>query len=142
MLPDNLTHSHTSPTMSPQITNRFEASLDAQDIVRIPSFTLESGVILRDVPVAYKSWGHMNASRDNSVVLCHTLTSSAHVTSWWPTLFGQGRAFDASRYFIICLNYLGSPFGSAGPCSADPDTEGQRSYGSKFPRTTIRDDVR
>nr|AAB21471.2 acetyl CoA: deacetylcephalosporin C o-acetyltransferase [Hapsidospora chrysogena]AAB22484.1 acetyl coenzyme A:deacetylcephalosporin C o-acetyltransferase [Hapsidospora chrysogena]CAA46542.1 acetyltransferase [Hapsidospora chrysogena] len=128
--------------MSPQIANRFEASLDAQDIARISLFTLESGVILRDVPVAYKSWGRMNVSRDNCVIVCHTLTSSAHVTSWWPTLFGQGRAFDTSRYFIICLNYLGSPFGSAGPCSPDPDAEGQRPYGAKFPRTTIRDDVR
>lgn len=53
---------------------------------------------------------------------------------------GPGKAFDPSRYFVLCLNVLGSPYGSASPVTKDPET-GQR-YGPDFPLTTIRDDIR
>lgn len=53
-----------------------------------------------------------------------------------------GRAFDVTRFFVICLNSLGSPYGSASPVTninGDPNL-GQ--YGPEFPLTTIRDDVK
>jgi homoserine O-acetyltransferase len=58
----------------------------------------------------------------------------------WGPLMGHGKAFDPSRYFIICANVLGSPYGSASPVTTDPITG--RLYGPDFPLTTIRDDVR
>jgi homoserine O-acetyltransferase/O-succinyltransferase len=127
--------------MSPRLLNRFVDGLDTQESVTVPAYTLESGQILHNVPVAFKSWGHLNESRDNCIVLCHTLTSSAHVTAWWPTLFGEGRAFDTSQYYVICFNCLGSPFGSAGPCSEDAEAEQPCFYGPRFPIATVRDDV-
>jgi len=53
---------------------------------------------------------------------------------------GRGKAFDSNRFFIICANTLGSPYGSASPVTVNPDTG--RLYGPEFPPTTIRDDVR
>lgn len=53
-----------------------------QEISVIPSFTLESGVTLTDVPVAYKTWGKLNAAADNCLVICHALTGSSDVEDW------------------------------------------------------------
>lgn len=58
----------------------------------------------------------------------------------WGPLMGRGKAFDSHRFFIICANTLGSPYGSASPVTINPDTG--RPYGPEFPPTTIRDDVR
>ncbi|KIP08559.1 hypothetical protein PHLGIDRAFT_104203 [Phlebiopsis gigantea 11061_1 CR5-6] len=116
------------------------ASLLEQDIFTAPSFTLESGRTLRKVPVAYKTWGTLNKTKDNVMIICHAFTGSADVEDWWGPLMGRGKAFDPKRYFIVCLNTMGSPYGSASPITINPDTG--RPYGPEFPLTTIRDDVR
>ena len=109
----------------------------------MPAFELESGVTLRNVPVAYTTRGTLNAAGDNAMVICHALTGSADVSDWWgPLLGGPGRAFDVSRFFIICLNSLGSPYGSASPVTAKDGDPSRGRYGPEFPLTTIRDDVR
>lgn len=76
------------------------------------------------------------------MVICHALTGSADVGDWWgPLLGGPGRAFDTSRFFVVCMNSLGSPYGTASPVtSKDGDTD-KGIYGPEFPLTTIRDDV-
>lgn len=53
-----------------------------QNITVIPSFTLETGVVLNDVPIAWKSWGKLNDKGDNCMVICHALTGSADVEDW------------------------------------------------------------
>lgn len=53
---------------------------------------------------------------------------------------GPGRAFDPTKFFIICCNVLGSPYGTASPVTVNPDTG--VNYGPEFPLTTIRDDVK
>ncbi|KAH8601619.1 Alpha/Beta hydrolase protein [Bisporella sp. PMI_857] len=125
-----------------QNENPFAALIPDQSIAIIPSFTLESGVILKNVPLAYSTKGKLSAGRNNAMVICHALTGSADVGDWWgPLLGGPGRAFDISRFFVICMNSLGSPYGSASPVtSKDGDPENER-YGPEFPLTTIRDDV-
>ncbi|EPQ61264.1 homoserine O-acetyltransferase [Gloeophyllum trabeum ATCC 11539] len=120
-------------------TNRF-AVLIEQNIHAVPAFTLESGTVLRDVPVAYKTWGKLNESRDNVMIICHAFTGSADVEDWWGPLMGRGKAFDPNRFFIFCANVMGSPYGSASPVTINPDTG--KPYGPEFPLTTIRDDVR
>ncbi|KAJ7122636.1 Alpha/Beta hydrolase protein [Mycena crocata] len=110
-----------------------------QSIFVVPSFTLECGRELRDVPVAYKTWGTLNSSRDNVMIICHAFTGSADVEDWWGPLMGPGKAFDPQRFFIFCANVLGSPYGSASPITLNPDTG--KPYGPQFPATTIRDDV-
>jgi len=103
-------------------------------------FSLELGGELPEVTVAYRTWGTLSAKRDNVVLVCHALTGSADADSWWSGMFGEGRAFDPSRDFIICSNVLGSCYGTTGPLSRNPRTG--RHYGPDFPSITIRDMVR
>ena len=65
------------------------------------------------------------------------------MADWWgPLLGGSGRAFDMSRFFVVCLNSLGSPYGSASPVTNIDGEESKGRYGPEFPLTTIRDDVK
>lgn len=77
------------------------------------------------------------------MVICHALTGSADVGDWWgPLMGGRGRAFDITRFFVICLNSLGSPYGTASPVTNINGDPSNGRYGPEFPLTTIRDDVR
>lgn len=100
---------------------------------------LELGGLLPGVKVAYRTWGTLNDARSNAILVCHALTGNADADAWWSGLFGEGRAFDETRDFIICSNVLGSCYGTTGPLSPDPATG--RHYGPDFPRITIRDIV-
>ncbi|KAI2469359.1 homoserine O-acetyltransferase [Annulohypoxylon bovei var. microspora] len=125
-----------------QPENPFANLIPDQKIAIIPSFTLESGVILENVPLAYTTRGKLSPNADNAMVICHALTGSADVSDWWgPLLGGPGRAFDTSRFFIICMNSLGSPYGTASPVTAKDGDPNNERYGPEFPLTTIRDDV-
>ncbi|KAJ2558320.1 homoserine O- acetyltransferase, partial [Coemansia sp. RSA 1933] len=120
--------------------NPFTALVGEQEILTVPSFRLESGEVMRDVPVAYKTWGELNAEANNCMVICHALTGSSDVADWWGPLLGSGRAFDTGKFFVVCCNVLGSPYGTASPLTTNPDTG--RAYGPDFPLTSVRDDVR
>lgn len=122
------------------IPNFYSDLVKDQKIACVDSFVLESGITLFEVPVAYKTWGRLNEKCDNCLVICHALSGSSDVEDWWGPLLGPGKAFDSSRYFIVCANMMGSPYGSASPLSTNPQT--RRPYGPDFPQTTVRDDVR
>ncbi|MDA1184631.1 MAG: homoserine O-acetyltransferase [Acidobacteria bacterium] len=108
-------------------------------VERFASFTLESGEVLSQVPVAYRTWGRLNARGDNAILVCHALTGDTDVEAWWPGLLGPGRALDTDRYFVVCANVIGSPYGTVSPVTIDPET-GQP-YGGRFPIPTVRDTV-
>ena len=129
--------------VSNQPENLFASLIPNQDIAIVPTFTLESGVTLHNVPIAYTFRGKLSQGCDNALVVCHALSGSADVADWWGPLMGRsGKAFDMTRFFIVCLNSLGSPYGSASPVtSIDGDPTRER-YGPEFPLTTIRDDVK
>ncbi|KAJ2517102.1 homoserine O- acetyltransferase [Coemansia sp. RSA 2049] len=120
--------------------NPFTSLVGDQNIMTVPSFKLESDEVMRNVPVAYKTWGTLNAEGNNCMVICHALTGSSDVADWWGPLLGSGRAFDTSKFFVVCCNVLGSPYGTASPLTVNPDTGSV--YGPEFPLTSIRDDVR
>ncbi|KAI1179391.1 homoserine O-acetyltransferase [Nemania sp. FL0916] len=125
-----------------QPENPFTSLIPDQQIAIIPSFTLESGVTLRNVPLAYTTRGKLSTNGDNVMVICHALTGSADVSDWWgPLIGGPGRAFDTSRFFVVCMNSLGSPYGTASPVTAKDGDPKKGNYGPEFPLTTIRDDV-
>ncbi|KAJ1673237.1 homoserine O- acetyltransferase, partial [Spiromyces aspiralis] len=111
-----------------------------QSFVIIPELCLESGYVLKQIPVAYKTWGRLDEDGSNVMVICHALTGSADVADWWGALLGEGRAFDTSKFFVVCCNILGSPYGTASPLTTNPDTG--KPYGPEFPQVTIRDTVR
>jgi len=100
-------------------------------------FPLESGATLAGAQVAYRTWGQLNAARDNVVWVCHALTANADVLDWWAGLFGPGCFFDPADWYIVCANVLGSCYGSTSPLSSDPTT-GTPRY-EEFPLLTIRD---
>lgn len=120
--------------------NPFAKLVHDQRIVEVPELVLESGITIKNFPVAYKTWGTLNEKADNCLIICHALTGSSDVADWWGPLLGNDLAFDPSRFFIICLNSLGSPYGSFSPLSINEET-GER-YGPEFPLCTVRDDVR
>lgn len=103
-------------------------------------FSLESGQELDQVQVAYRTWGQLNATRDNAVLVCHALTGWADLEEWWEPLLGKGRSLDPDQDFIICSNILGSCYGTTGPTTLNPRVG--TPYGADFPAINIRDMVR
>lgn len=117
--------------------------------VALPSpFTLYRGGTLQQPKIAYESWGRLNAARDNAILLFTGLSPSAHAASserdpapgWWERMIGPGLALDTTRHFIVCVNSLGSCFGSTGAASIDPAT-GER-YRVSFPELAVEDIAR
>jgi homoserine O-acetyltransferase/O-succinyltransferase len=116
----------------------------------IGSFEPELGGTLRDVTLAYETWGVLNGRADNAVLLTHALTGDSHAAGgpseghrrggWWDPMVGPGRPINTEEYFVVCSNVLGGCAGSTGPASVDPETG--RPYGADFPVVTIRDMVR
>lgn len=103
---------------------------------------LELGGALPGATVAYRTWGQLNGSRDNAVLVLHALTGDSNAAGeggWWEPLIGPGRAIDTDRAFVICANILGGCQGTTGPASIDPFTG--RPYAMRFPLFTIGDMV-
>ena len=111
-------------------------------------FTLYRGGVLRGARIAYESWGRLNAARDNALLLFTGLSPSAHAAAtesdanpgWWQRMIGPSLAIDTRRYFVLCVNSLGSCFGSTGPATDNPTT-GQR-YRLDFPEVAVEDIAR
>ena len=104
------------------------------------TFKTESGFKIQNPEVAFKTWGQLNESRDNVVLICHALTGHAAADEWFPGIFGKERVCDPEKKFIICINVPGSPYGSFNPWSIDK--ESNKPYLNRFPEITIRDMVR
>lgn len=103
-------------------------------------FTLESGEVVQGYHLAYTTLGTLNKKKDNAVWIFHALTANSDASEWWPGLVGEGKLFDPSEYFIICVNMPGSCYGSIGPLEIDRRT-GQPYYHT-FPFFTTRDMIR
>ncbi|MEX0778570.1 MAG: homoserine O-acetyltransferase [Balneolales bacterium] len=103
-------------------------------------FTTESGFTFPKLDLAYKTWGQLNEDKTNVILVCHAFSGHASADEWLSDCFGEGKMLDPSRNFIVCVNIIGSCYGSTGPRSINPDTG--KIYGSGFPKVTIRDMVR
>jgi homoserine O-acetyltransferase len=121
----------------------------AVPVVTLPGpFALYRGGTLHDVQIAYESWGQLNSACDNAILLFTGLSPSAHAASsdrdpspgWWQKMIGPGLALDTRRYFVLCVNSLGSCFGSTGPASTNAAT-GER-YNLEFPEIAVEDIAR
>eukprot|EP00450_Noctiluca_scintillans_P002723 CAMPEP_0194492836 /NCGR_PEP_ID=MMETSP0253-20130528/11253_1 /TAXON_ID=2966 /ORGANISM="Noctiluca scintillans" /LENGTH=371 /DNA_ID=CAMNT_0039333751 /DNA_START=50 /DNA_END=1165 /DNA_ORIENTATION=- len=120
--------------------DEYGAMNSAGETALVPKLALDSGYVMQGLEVRYRTWGELNASGSNAIVVCHALTGNANLEAWWGQLLGVGRPLDVSKYFIFCSNVLGSCYGTTGPMSTNPAT-GQK-YGGSFPDITIRDMVR
>jgi len=108
--------------------------------MRLDELALECGAVLEQVEVRFTTLGVRRATANNVVWVCHTLTSNADPTSWWPGLVGPGKLIDPARHFVVCANVLGSCYGTTGPASIRPRHATR--YGMDFPLVTIRDTAR
>ena len=116
--------------------------------VRFDSLQLDCGVTLSPVDVAYETYGELNDSRSNAILVCHAFTGDAHAAGishegkpgWWENMIGPGKAFDTNKYFVVCANVLGGCRGTTGPSSLDPKTG--KPFAMGFPVITIADMVR
>jgi homoserine O-acetyltransferase len=111
-------------------------------------FEMRRGGVLHDVQVAYETWGDISFCHDNAILIFTGLSPSAHAASsiedpspgWWEDMIGPGRPIDTRRFFVICINSLGSPFGSTSPASINPATG--KPYRLTFPVLTVEDIAR
>ncbi len=110
---------------------------------------VESGNKLGPITIAYETYGKLNSSKNNAILITHALSGDAHAAGfhkgskkpgWWDDMIGPGKAFDTNKYYIICSNVIGGCKGSTGPSSVNPKTG--KPYGLDFPLITIADMVK
>ena len=110
-----------------------------------PNFAMKRGGALQGARLAYETWGNLSAQRDNAVLILTGLSPSAHAASsvedatpgWWEEMLGQGKPIDTNRWFVICVNTLGSCRGSTGPATVNPETG--EIYRLEFPMLSLED---
>ena len=119
---------------------------DARRYFDLPSpFAMKRGGALTGARLAYETWGTLNAARDNAIFILTGLSPSAHAASnaddatpgWWEDMLGPGKPIDTNRWFVVCVNSLGSCKGSTGPASVDPAIG--KVYKLTFPELTLED---
>ena len=111
---------------------------------------LESGKCLKNIQIAYETYGKLNENKDNVILICHALTADAHAAGyhsendrkpgWWDAMIGPDKAFDTNKFFVVCSNVLGGCKGTTGPASINPHTN--KPYGHDFPVITVEDMVK
>src|SRR5580693_9462992 len=117
------------------LTNAATATFD--------QITLDCGVTLAPVEIAYETYGKLNESKSNAILALHAFSGDAHAAGeggWWNEMVGPGKAFDTDQYFVICSNVLGGCRGTTGPGSINPETGAP--WAMTFPAITISDMVR
>ena len=108
---------------------------------------LRSGSAFGPYDLMVETYGQLNDDRSNAVLVCHALNASHHVAGthagqpksegWWDNLIGPGKPLDTDKFFVLCVNNLGSCFGSSGPMHVNPATG--RAWGADFPVVTVHD---
>ncbi|MCF3651093.1 homoserine O-acetyltransferase MetX [Synoicihabitans lomoniglobus] len=121
-----------------------------QDYVSDEPFTFDCGRTIPGFTIRYETYGRLNATGTNAILVCHALSGDHHCAGihhltdrkvgWWNNIIGPGKALDTNHYFVACANVIGGCQGSTGPLSTDPETG--RPYGINFPIVTINDMVR
>ena len=79
------------------------------------AFVLESGKTIENLKLAYQTFGTLQKDKSNVVWVFHAISGNTDVLDWWQGLFGANRLYDPEKYFIICVNAIGSPYGSTAP---------------------------
>ena len=119
---------------------------DARRYHDLPSpFAMKRGGTLHGARVAYETWGTLDEDAGNAILILTGLSPSAHAASnaddpspgWWEAMIGPGKPIDTDRWFVLCVNALGSDKGSTGPASIDPATGDP--YRLQFPPLTLED---
>jgi homoserine O-acetyltransferase len=124
---------------------------DPPKALQLPDgFRFTHGVTIAPFTIVYETFGTLNADRSNAILVCHALSAGAHAAGrytedpqekpgWWDGLIGHGKAIDLDKYFVVCVNFPGSPFGTTAPKTLNPETG--KPFGSRYPWPTIEDMV-
>jgi homoserine O-acetyltransferase len=135
-----LTPSYTNSTIDDERISK------AVQIIQLPEpFKFYRDGTLSQVQMAYETWGELSKDKDNVVLLFTGLSPSSHACSslidptpgWWEMMIGAGKPIDTNKFYVVCINSLGSCFGSTGPSSINPDTA--EPYRLNFPPLSIED---
>ena len=106
----------------------------------------QQGASLPAYELVYETYGELNESKSNAILICHALSGDHHAAGihkdtgavgWWDNCIGPGKPIDTSLFHVVSLNNLGGCSGSTGPNSINPKT-GQV-YGAEFPLITVED---
>jgi homoserine O-acetyltransferase/O-succinyltransferase len=112
----------------------------------LPSpFMMRSGGVLQGAQIVCETWGRLAADKSNVLLLFTGLSPSAHAASspadhtpgWWEEMLGPGKPLDTQHFHVVCMNSIGSCFGSTGPASINPGSG--RPYALDFPTLTVED---
>jgi homoserine O-acetyltransferase len=108
---------------------------------------LSCGKTLDQYQLVVETYGRLNASKSNAVLICHALSGHHHAAGyhslddrrpgWWDAYIGPGKPIDTNKFFVVALNNLGGCHGSTGPTSINPATG--KPWGPDFPRLRVRD---
>ncbi len=118
-------------------------------IINNANFSLESGEKIKNLKIAFKTFGKLNSKKTNSILVCHALTGDQYVTGhnpitgkdgWWSRMVGPNKPIDTNKFFVICSNVIGGCAGSTGP--KEINEENKSIYGGDFPSVTIKDMVK
>ena len=107
---------------------------------------LACGRQLSEYQLVYETYGELNSSGSNAVLICHALSGHHHAAGyhegeskpgWWEECIGPGKPIDTDRFYVVSLNNIGGCHGSTGPSSINPETG--ECWGPDFPALRVRD---
>ena len=107
--------------------------------------TLDSGDRLEKFELMIETYGELNESGSNAILLCHAFSGNHHAAGknndseigWWDEIVGPNKAIDTDKYYVVCCNNLGGCGGSSGPTTINPSSE--KPYGKNFPQISVKD---
>ena len=156
--PDNTTDQSATDKANATNAININESLNSVGIVTPQTFhfseplTLECNRTLPSFDLIIETYGTLDSDKSNAVLICHALSGSHHAAGfhsdddkkagWWDNMIGPNKAIDTNRFFVVCVNNIGSCFGSTGPTTINPDSNESQVYGPDFPLVTIKDWVK
>ena len=107
--------------------------------------TLDSGDRLENFELMIETYGELNESGSNAILLCHAFSGNHHAAGknkeseigWWDEIVGPNKAIDTDKHYVVCCNNLGGCGGSSGPTTINPSSE--KPYGKNFPQISVKD---
>ncbi|MGD0105464.1 MAG: alpha/beta fold hydrolase [Rhodopila sp.] len=98
-------------------------------VYQLGHFAFEDGDEIPDMKVGYVTWGTLNASKSNAILMVPDTSGDRH---GYDAHIGPGKTFDTNKYFVIGADPIG------GGTSSSP----KDGLGIAFPKYSIRDMVR
>jgi len=124
-----------------------------KQVFEIPSLVTLGGETIKNVKVGYETYGQLNKSGDNAILICHYFSGTSHAAGkykpndagpgYWDIIIGPGKPLDTNKYFIVSsdslanLNVKDPNVTTTGPATINPDTG--KPYGMSFPILNTQD---